>query len=138
MLILFSVPNGSPTITNVSVLTTRSVFVQWSEVSLILQNGIITEYTVVFIPNVTANQPNVTQRTSNLSISVEGLVPITVYNVTVTASTRIGPGPSSTPMEVGTPADGELYTIIFICVLGVTTNMFTLLGPEQSLITVAT
>ncbi len=99
---------------------------QWSEVSLILQNGIITEYTVVFIPNVTANQPNVTQRTSNLSISVEDLVPFTVYNVTVTASTRIGPGPSSKPMEVGTPPDGELHTIIFICVLGVTTNMFTL------------
>jgi len=77
-------------------------------VPLIFQNGIITNYSIILKPVVTANQTEVKITTLELNATVGDLVPHTLYNITVTAFTRIGPGPPSTPViMVMTPQDGK-------------------------------
>ena len=90
-----------------TVISQRSIFIQWDAVPLIQQNGIIVNYTVVLTPNVTANQPTEILNTLNLMLEVQNLVPFTQYSVTVAAVTRVGTGPSSPGIERETPSDGK-------------------------------
>ena len=99
-------PNGSPAILEANSTSTTSINVQWEMVPLILRNGIITNYSIILKPYVTANQSTVEHVTTELNATVGDLIPHTLYNITVAALTRIGRGPPSTPVEmVMTPQD---------------------------------
>ena len=94
---LFTVPSGSPTITEAMAISPTEIEMTWNEVDPIDQNGIIIVYEVdyqpaqVFNGSMTVDVVNTTNTTillSNLHESVQ-------YNITVHAYTRIGPGPFS-------------------------------------------
>ncbi len=74
----------------------------------IFQNGIITKYEVTL----STNDENITEEAVELNITVGGLIPHTSYNITVRAFTRIGPGPSSTPIVIITIQDGMMIVNI--------------------------
>ena len=92
---IFTVPSGSPTITEAMAISPTEIAIAWKEVIPIDQNGIITIYEVYYQPaqlfngSMTVDVMNTTNTTillSNLHESVQ-------YNITVRAYTRIGPGP---------------------------------------------
>ncbi len=102
------VPDDFPAMVNASVTSSRSVHVQWNVIPHISQNGIITKYEVTL----STNDENITEEAVELNITVGGLIPHTSYNITVRAFTRIGPGPSSTPIVILTFQDGMMIVNI--------------------------
>ena len=114
MLIYFVLagPDAFPKILNVTAVSNRSVYVQWDMLPLISQNGIIVNYSIFLDPVNATYQIPVMDSTSDLYIIVEDLIPGTSYNVSVTAFTRVGPGPPCPPVKVVmTPEDGKLCKI---------------------------
>ena len=125
MLIYFVLtgPDAFPEILNVTAISTRSVYVQWDMLPLISQNGIIVNYSIFLDPFITTNQIPVINSTSDLNIIVEDLIPDTSYNVSVTAFTRVGPGPPSPPVNVVmTPEDGKLCKTYFEAIISIIIN----------------
>ena len=100
-------PGEFPMILNATVISQRSIFIQWGTLPPIQQNGIIINYTVLLAPYVTANQPTVTLNTFNLELEVKYLIPFTRYNISVAAITQVGSGPRSPSIERETPSDGK-------------------------------
>ena len=94
---LFTVPSGSPTITEAMVISPTEIEMSWNEVIPIDQNGIIKIYEVDYQPaqmfngSMTVNAMN----TTNTTISLSSLHESVQYNITVRAYTSIGPGPFS-------------------------------------------
>ena len=81
---------------------------RWEEVPAIDRNGIIVTYEVVFESverNSTPKKQNVTA--SSRGTTLAGLQEYVRYNISVRASTSVGPGPYSTPLTVITDEDGK-------------------------------
>ena len=82
----------------------------WTEVSEIDQNGIITQYQVMYEPLMTFGVLNMTIiNISNLpmSITLFGLEEYVEYNISVRAYTSVGPGPYSVGIVRSTLEDGN-------------------------------
>ena len=85
---------------------------RWEEVPAIDRNGIIVTYEVVFESverNSTPKKQNVTA--SSRGTTLAGLQEYVRYNISVRASTSVGPGPYSTPLTVITDEDGKHFVI---------------------------
>ncbi len=92
-----------------TVLSSTEIQVNWTEVAEIDQNGIITEYEVMYEPLMTFGVLNITTiRTMNLFTVLYGLEEYVEYNISVRAYTRVGPGPYSVGTIKITFEDGEL------------------------------
>ena len=101
----FTVPSGYPRNPESFSRSPTEIFLTWSEVPPIDQNGVITHYEVVF--NSTANAfPHYETITSGTSLSaiVGPLQPFIPYNISVRAYTAVGAGPLN-PMAVTTVTD---------------------------------
>ena len=106
------VPLGTPV--NITAIAVNSTAIQlsWSEVPAIKQNGIITQYEVVFAPletfggQIAATSMNITD-TSILFIILDNLQEYVQYSITIRAYTNVGKGPFSTAMIIQTPEDGK-------------------------------
>ena len=94
---LFTVPSGSPTITEAMVISPTEIEMSWNEVIPIDQNGIIIMYEVDYQPAQVFNEPMTVDvmNTTNTTILLTNLQESVQYNITVRAYTRIGPGPFS-------------------------------------------
>ena len=98
---------------NVSVFTASSteLRVTWNEVDPIDQNGIITQYEILYEPLNTFGGligPNsVTVLHPILIHTLTGLEQDIEYNVSIRAYTVVGPGPYSEPVRGGTLQDGK-------------------------------
>ena len=94
---LFTVPSGSPTITEAMVISPTEIEMSWNEVIPIDQNGIITIYEVDYQPAQVFNGSMTVDvvNTTNTTILLKNLHESVQYNITVRAYTRIGPGPFS-------------------------------------------
>lgn len=69
----------------------------WNEVPQIEQNGIITNYEILFEPQNTfeGTLMSASLNTTNTSVSLRGLQEYVLYDIQVRAYTAIGPGPYS-------------------------------------------
>ena len=80
----------------------------WEDVTLVDQNGNVTEYGVMYEPLMTfGDQLNTTiVNTTNLSIILNDLEEFVNYNISVRAYTSVGPGPYSDGIVRMTFEDG--------------------------------
>ena len=90
-------PTGSPNITSVSSTRLREISLSWTEVLPDLQNGMITNYTVIFQSRDNASNVTVLERATTLNAS-DGISAGMTYSITVLASTIAGQGPQSLPV----------------------------------------
>ncbi len=90
------------------MLSSKSIRVEWTDVPDIDQNGIITEYEVMYEPLMTfEGQLNTTiVNTKNLFITLNDLEEFVNYNISVRAYTSVGPGPYSDGIMRMTFEDG--------------------------------
>ena len=91
---------------NVSAVseTFDSINVTWREVPEEKRDGIIILYEV----NITHGSFSKSNKTSDLTIEIQGLEMFKMYWVTVRAFTRIGPGPFSNSTKLKTKEEGIL------------------------------
>ena len=81
----------------------------WDEVLPVDQNGIITEYEVLYEPLETFGGllSPLSMNTTDLAVDLMDLVPFVNYNISVRAYTSVGPGPYSEPMANRTLEEGN-------------------------------
>ena len=80
----------------------------WSTVSEINQNGIITVYEIMYEPVLTFGLLNtMTVNTTNLYVRLTDLEEYVEYNISVRAYTSVGPGPYSVGIVRRTFEDGN-------------------------------
>ena len=86
----------------------------WEDVTLVDQNGNVTEYGVMYEPLMTfGDQLNTTiVNTTNLSIILNDLEEFVNYNISVRAYTSVGPGPYSDGIVRMTFEDGGSLLLI--------------------------
>ena len=91
------------------VLSPTSIEVRWKEVPPIDQNGDIIGYDLVYEPLETFNGA-ITPGSIPLPTpghTLTGLAEYVSYNISVRASTQVGPGPFSIPLTVVTDEAGK-------------------------------
>ena len=103
MFFFTSVPSQSPTSVTATVLDSTGVSVHWGPVSQIDQNGIITHYEVEYTSSISTAVSNTT---TLMSLSINGLEEYIEYTLRVRAFTSMGAGPFSQPVTVTTLQDG--------------------------------
>ena len=114
MTIISLVPASAPINSMATAVSSTEIMVTWDLVFPIDQNGIITEYEVMYEPLETFNDSigigtiNVT--TPNTSIVLSGLQEYVDYSVRVRAFTSVGPGPLSSAIQERTSEDGKTRT----------------------------
>ncbi len=93
-----------------TVLSSTEIQVNWTEVTEIDQNGIISEYEVIYEPLMTFGVLNTTTTTTtmNLSTVLYELEEYVEYNISVRAYTNDGAGPYSVEIVRRTFEDGRL------------------------------
>ena len=100
---LYLVPSGPPTNFVTTSVDSRTINLTWSPPRQQEQNGILRYYVVLIQSEFSVDRRNVSS--SQLSITVTGLQPYTVYNCSVSVGT-IGLGPFSLIKQIHTPEDG--------------------------------
>lgn len=94
------------------VLPPDSIVVTWNEVPPISQNGEIIGYDLIYEPLHTFNGAIGLTLVNNLpasstGLTLSGLEEYVSYNISVRASTQVGPGPFSVPLTVMTEEAGK-------------------------------
>ena len=97
MMFVNAVPASPPQNVTATVLSSTEIQVNWTEVIEIDQNGIITEYEVMYEPlmNFSGLITTLTVNTTNLFITLMDLQEYVEYKISVRAYTSVGPGPYS-------------------------------------------
>ena len=90
-------------------MSSTMVMVNWENVPAIDQNGIITNYEVLFEPlEFTSALTVALLNATNMSVIFPNLEEFVEYNISVRAYTVMGPGPFSSAVENRTLEDGKL------------------------------
>ena len=106
----FAVPTSPPTDFRVDAVSSTTIQLEWGEVYIGDQNGIITMYEVQYTQTTFQLVPQVqtvTVSATTLAITLTGLEEDVNYSIKIRAYTSIGPGPYSSPVEVYTLQDSE-------------------------------
>ena len=108
MCLLFtSEPNAAPLNVEGHNTSSTSIFVTWDDVPAADKNGIITSYNITY-HSLTENHSNsTTVDHPDRQVTLMGLREFVNYSITVSASTKIGPGPASKRIIVSTGEDSE-------------------------------
>lgn len=109
---LYVDPDSPPVNVTAQVLSPTSIVVRWNEVPPISQNGEIIGYDLVYEPLETFNGAIGLTFANNLpasstGLTLSGLEEYVSYNISVRASTLVGPGPFSVPLIVVTDEAGK-------------------------------
>ena len=105
-----SEPATPPQNVQAATVSSTEITVNWEEVPMIDQNGIIINYEVQFEPlQFTGELETETIITTNLTASITGLEEYVQYNISVRAYTSVGPGPYSDPVTERTFEDGITF-----------------------------
>lgn len=101
-------PSSSPENVETEVLSSMAISVTWDEILPINQNGIITEYEVLYEPLETFSGllSPLAVNTTEFIIDFMDLMPFVKYNISVRAYTSVGPGPYSEPITNRTLEEG--------------------------------
>ena len=107
MFFFFLVPSAPPSNVTGRNESSTSIFVQWDDVPVADQNGVILSYTVTYraLPSGSSQTKNVTAPANHTTLT--GLNEYTNYSITVFASTSKGSGNQSTPIVVITDEDSK-------------------------------
>ena len=106
--ISISGPDGAPQNVRGYNSSSTSIFVSWDEVPADQQNGIITQYTIIYQSQTENHDRNLLAGANDRHKHITGLKEYVNYNITVFASTVKGDGPHSTPvLVVKTDQDGK-------------------------------
>lgn len=102
-------PASPPHNVETVVVSSTSILVRWNDVPPIDQNGIITDYEVLYLPLETFGGTINIQivNTSNMSFLLDDLEEYVNYTIQVRAFTSVGPGPFSDPIINQTLQDGK-------------------------------
>ena len=100
-----TVPSNSPKDLMVFILSSTVFQVSWSEIEPIDQNGVISQYEVMYISGADLNQ-RVFSNGSSFTLNISGLEEDTEYNISLRAYTSVGPGPFSGTVVITTEEDG--------------------------------
>ena len=95
-----------------AVLSSTEIQVNWTEVLEIDQNGIVTEYEVMYEPLMTfgvLSNETVVVDSTNFSVTLMDLEEYVEYNISVRAYTSVGPGPYSVGIVRRTFEDGKVF-----------------------------
>ena len=103
--VVIAVPNAPPANITGNSITSTSIFVQWNDVPVDNQNGIIVYYTITYtkVPGGNSGTKIVIAPRTNTTLT--GLKKFTNYSITVFASTGKGGGNRSEPIIVITDED---------------------------------
>ncbi len=98
------------------VLSSLSIQVNWTDVPEIDQNGIITDYEIMYEPLMTFGDALSISivNTTNKYITLDGLQEFVNYTISVRARTSVGPGPFSVGIMRRTLEDGELQISLLL------------------------
>ena len=108
-------PSASPEDVEAVGISSRELFVTWSEVPDVDQNGIILRYEVEFKPTQSQSSRDISVLpTESRDITVSGLEIFTQYAIRVRAVTTIGSGPYSDEILAATLEDGKHKIIIYL------------------------
>ncbi len=103
-------PASSPQNVTANLFSSTEIQINWTEVPEINQNGVITEYEIMYEPLVTFSgvlNPT-TIITRKLFITLNDLEEYVEYNISVRAYTSVGPGPYSVEIVGRTLEGGEI------------------------------
>ena len=102
-------PASPPDNVETVVVSSTSILVRWNDVPPIDQNGIITDYEVLYLPLETFGGTINIQivNTSNMFLLLDNLEEYVNYTIQVRAFTSVGPGPFSDPITNQTLQDGK-------------------------------
>lgn len=109
------------------VLSSTSIVVRWNEVPPINQNGEIVGYDLIYEPLETFSG-SIGQTlvnglpASSLGLTLFDLEEYVRYNISVRASTQVGPGPFSVPITTVTDETSKYYNKFFIVGIGANHN----------------
>ena len=113
---MFVVPTAVPANFLTTAITPTIIKVSWDPPPIYFQNGVITSYTLTYI----GVQRDTTLETVTVSVVngtyvlpiLTGLQENTDYSITLRANTIVGPGPSTTLVQL-TLQDGELLSTLY-------------------------
>ena len=115
MISLSPVPASPPDNVTAMVESSTTIAVMWEEVPPIDQNGVITQYEVMYTPletfGGTLESDTVNVSGSNMSVVLMGLEEYVNYTISVRAFTIVGAGPYSMAVTELTPEAGMCYCI---------------------------
>lgn len=101
-------PDEAPNITNVNSPTSTSLMISWTAPSVDKQNGLLTEYMILYTNDVELPMSEwQMDSTLDTSITLTGLRIFTNYIVSVAATTIAGVGPYDAPVQVQTLSDSK-------------------------------
>ena len=93
--------------------SSTSILVEWDYVPKPDRNGIITSYNITY-HSLTENHSNsIIVDFPGRQVTLIGLKEFVNYSITVSASTKIGPGPASEPIAVITGEDSKGFCFLF-------------------------
>ena len=106
-----TVPRSPPTTVAIRTMSSTNIRVSWGPVPFIDQNGIITEYEVMYQPLETFNGSIETRRVNvtspEMSVTLMELQEFVSYSISVRAYTSVGAGPYSSEVFIMTNESGE-------------------------------
>ena len=111
---LYVDPDSPPTNVTAQVLSSTAIVVRWKAVPPINQNGEIVGYDLIYEPLETFSG-SIGQTlvnglpASSLGLTLSGLEEYVRYNISVRASTQVGPGPFSVPVTTVTDETSKYY-----------------------------
>ena len=103
-------PGGPPQSLTLTLINSTTLTLSWLPVPELVQNGIITNYTVgcnLDTPQLVPVDDTLEMTQSRYMYNISGLIPGSVYSCYVFANTSEGNGPSAVGI-VRTPEDGKL------------------------------
>ena len=103
-------PASPPDNVETVVISSTSILVRWNDIPPIDQNGIITNYEVLYVPVAETLGGVISMQivnTSNMFHLLDNLEEHVEYTIQVRAFTSVGPGPYSDPIINQTLQDGK-------------------------------
>ena len=102
-----SEPSAAPMNVSGHNTSSTSIFVTWNDVPAADKNGIITSYNITYHSLTESHSNSTTVDFPANNVTLRGLREFVNYSITVSASTKIGPGPASNPVIVSTGEDSK-------------------------------
>ena len=111
LLLITTVPTAPPENFTLRVLGSRAVLVTWRPPAFEEQNGVIINYSIVFV-EVTSNTTLIYQQEGNYTeLTVDELHPYYEYKCSMVAATQVGNGPFTDSVTIRTFEDGMKWVI---------------------------
>ncbi len=100
-------PTGSPGVPTASVIMSTNITLTWTEISILMRNGIITVYVIKYGVGTTRNI-TINSASNSTTHLITDLKPFTEYTFTVAGVNSVNTGPfSSTSRIIRTAEDSK-------------------------------